>query len=60
MTRITTYVIDVRRNKRPISCLGVVINPRWYIAGTAATKRPVKPPAEVAAVWTAQFSFGPK
>ena len=50
----------VKRKRRPISCVGVVIKPSWYIAGTAATKSDVRPPADVAAVWTVQFSLGPK
>ena len=31
-----------------------------YIAGTADTKIMPMPPADVAAVWTVQFSLGPK
>lgn len=33
---------------------------RRYIAGMAETKRIPSPPEAVAAVWTVQFSFGPK
>lgn len=51
-------MVKVRRRGK--SSTGSLRSFSWYIAGMAETKIPPRPPAAVAAVWTMEFSLGPK
>ena len=53
--------VTVSAMSLPASCFGHSLSRcSRYMAGTALTKRIPIPPAAVAALWTVQFSFGPK